>query len=255
MSAYLVPLLTVSLGLNAPSLADMPTDLRSAAFSSHSLWAGRPSNLGYPRDGTRRGGGSRGGVCDLSPGTSPLTALMPDTATWTDEVQPTLPDIVYSLTQQPAPDLWIYLPYRLEEASQLRFTLKDDAGNQLVRGQLDPTEPLPAATHIMEVALGDLGVNLSPDRDYHWYVTVTCGQGPPVVVDGWLKHQPERSDEDPSHGFFVDDLSSLAQSQQTNPDDGAAQSAWQELLNAVGLEDIAAAPIADCCRFIKLPQN
>lgn len=233
----------LALGFSPPAY----TDFRLPTPSS-SLLAGRPSNLGYPRDGTRRGGGSRGDLCELPPDMSPLTALMPDTATWTNEE--TEEDIVFSLTAQSSPNLWVYVPYSLEEPNQLRFTLKDAADTQLIRVQLAPTIPLPTTPGIMRISLGELGMALLPEADYHWYVTVNCGEGPPVTVDGWLRHRVNRSEDDPSYGFFVDELS--AQQAEDGP---TVTTAWQELLEAVGLTDISTAPMMDCCRFVEPSQN
>ncbi|MEM9806320.1 MAG: DUF928 domain-containing protein [Cyanobacteria bacterium P01_D01_bin.56] len=228
-----------ALGFSSPAYAEL-------RLPSHPLLAGRPSNLGYPRDGTRRGGGSRGELCELLPEMSPLTALMPDTATWTGEE--TEEEVVFSLTEQSSPDIWVYVPYSLENPSQLRFTLKDADDNQLIRVQLDPQSPLPATPGIINISLGELGINLLPEADYHWYVTVNCGEGPPITVDGWLRHRVNRSEDDPSYGFFVDALS-------TQQAEDSPTAAWQELLEAVGLSDISTAPIIDCCRFVEPSQN
>ncbi len=213
------------------------------------LLAERPSNLGYPRNGTRRGGGSRGDLCELLPGMSPLTALMPDTATWTGEE--TGEEVVFSLTEHASPDLWVYVPYRLENPDQLRVTLKDSADNQLLRVQLEPDVALPATPGIIRASLGDLGISLLPDVDYRWYVTVRCGDGPPVTVDGWLRYQESPGNDTPNNGFFVDDLSSFA----TGANENDQTAPWQELLNSVGLSDISDAPILDCCRFVTPVQN
>ncbi|MEM6252722.1 MAG: DUF928 domain-containing protein [Cyanobacteria bacterium P01_D01_bin.156] len=243
---YLVLLLPFSLGIASPGLAHT-SKIFNRPIAAPTLLTGRPSNLGYPQDGTRRGGGSRGGVCDVSPGTPPLTALMPDTSTWTDSEQSSLEDVVFSLTQQSSPDIWIYVPYIIETSNQLLFTLKDDANNQLMRVQLASTENLPSTPGIIQVSFNSLGVNLLPNVDYHWYVTVNCEQGPPVVVDGWLRHQVDRAEDAPEHTFFVDDLSSLV---QTTSSDASARMEWQALLKAVGLEDISTAPIVNCCRLV-----
>ncbi|MEM7061573.1 MAG: DUF928 domain-containing protein [Cyanobacteria bacterium P01_B01_bin.77] len=219
-----------------------------------------PEDLGYPRDGTRRGGGSRGGVCDLPPEVPPLTALMPDPAAWiapeaNSEVVD--PATVLSFTNRPTPDLWFYLPYSLVETSRVTFTLKDAAGDTLKRARLDTTKTYPTTPSIIRVSLMELGLPLSPAIDYHWYLTVGCEGGPPIVVDGWVRYQPGEDNGQQSDNvrFLVDHLSLLAETRWLQPDDAAAQAGWQELLESVGLEDTAEAPLMDCCSFIEQIQN
>lgn len=220
-----------------------------------SLVAERP-DMGHPRRGTRRGGGSRGGVCDLPPEVPPLTALMPDTSTWDstvpDEIAPDeiAPDeIVFSFTTSASPDLWFYLPYPLVESSQVTFTLKA-ADETLKRVQLDTTQPLPAASSMIRVSLAELELTLTPDMEYHWYLTVNCEAGPTVSVDGWINYRPGELDP-ATDRFLVDSLSAIAAAQLSNPGDEAAQTTWRETLESVGLSDITDAPLTDCCSFVE----
>ncbi len=216
--------------------------------------AERPSNLGHPQDGTRRGGGSRGGECDLPEGRAPLTALMPDTAIWTDIVGG--PELVMSYTHRPSPELWFYLPYRLDSHSQVEFVLQNTAGDTLSRAWLD-TALLPPAPSIIQVSLAALGLSLSPDTGYHWYLTVHCQGGPPVSVDGWLNYQPLNPSAPPEPTdtrFFVDSVSALVQAQLLEPDSTAA-SDFLTFLNSVSLGDIAETPPVNCCSFVEQTQN
>ncbi|MEO1509716.1 MAG: DUF928 domain-containing protein, partial [Cyanobacteria bacterium J06633_23] len=212
--------------------------------------AERPDDTGYPQGGTRRGGGSRGGVCDTARDMPPLTALMPDTATWIDTPVvvggsggsgQTAEEIVFSFTASPSPDLWFYLPYRLVDSSRVEFTLKDGAGDTISRTRLDTTETLPTVPSIVRVSLSALGLTLTPETDYHWYLTVHCQGGPPIAVDGWIRYPSLSVDPltQPTNAFWVDRLSVLADAQLLNPDDESAQVDWRELLESVGLGDIA----------------
>ncbi|MEL7510072.1 MAG: DUF928 domain-containing protein [Cyanobacteria bacterium J06554_1] len=228
--------------------------------------AERPDDTGYPQGGTRRGGGSRGGVCDTARDMPPLTALMPDTATWIDTPVvvggsggsgQTAEEIVFSFTASPSPDLWFYLPYRLVDSSRVEFTLKDGAGDTISRTRLDTTETLPTVPSIVRVSLSALGLTLTPETDYHWYLTVHCQGGPPIAVDGWIRYPSLSVDPltQPTNAFWVDRLSVLADAQLLNPNDGSAQVDWRELLESVGLGDIADAPLMDCCSFVEQSQN
>ncbi|MEM9265843.1 MAG: DUF928 domain-containing protein [Cyanobacteria bacterium P01_F01_bin.13] len=242
-------LLGLSVQLNSPSQAWMEDIVapRPPTWISE-----RPSNLGHPQDGTRRGGGSRGGICDLPEDRPPLTALMPDTATWTDSGEQ---EFVLSFTNSASPELWFYLPYSLEESSRVEFALKDTAGDTLSRAQLDTTGAVPTVPSTIRVSLAELELSLIPETGYHWYLTVYCEGGPPIAVDGWINYQSVPSLEPTDKRFFVDHLSALANAQFVNPDDVAAQSDWIELLESVGLGDITEALPVDCCSFVEKIQQ
>ena len=257
----LTTLMSMGLGLWPPSQAG----LRLAQSRPSIQMAERPDDTGYPQGGTRRGGGSRGGVCDLARDVPPLTALMPDTATWIDipvgggsgESGQIAEEIVFSFTDSPSPDLWFYLPYRLVNGSRVEFTLKNGAGDTISRTRLDTTETLPMVPSIVRVSLSALGLTLRPETDYHWYLTVHCQGGPPIAVDGWIRHPALTVDPltQPTNAFWVDRLSVLADAQLLNPNDGSTQVDWQDLLESVGLGDIADAPLMDCCSFVEQSQN
>ena len=246
-------IISVGLGLCPPIRAG----IRLAKPSPSHQLAERPDDTGYPQGGTRRGGGSRGGVCDLPRDVPPLTALMPDTATWiapsVSESGEIAEEIVFSFTDKPSPDLWFYLPYRLVDSSRVVFTLKDTAGNTISRTQLNTTDTVPTVPSIVRVSLNDLGLTLTPETDYHWYLTVHCQGGPPITVDGWINYQSLNVDTltQSTNQFLVDSLSALAKAHYSNPDDDVAQIDWRELLDSVGLSDIADAPLMDCCSFVE----
>lgn len=255
-------LMSVGLGLCPP----LQAGLRLAQSRPANQIAERPDDTGYPQGGTRRGGGSRGGVCDTARDMPPLTALMPDTATWIDTPVvvggsggsgQTAEEIVFSFTASPSPDLWFYLPYRLVDSSRVEFTLKDGAGDTISRTRLDTTETLPTVPSIVRVSLSALGLTLTPETDYHWYLTVHCQGGPPIAVDGWIRYPSLSVDPltQPTNAFWVDRLSVLADAQLLNPNDESAQVDWRELLESVGLGDIADAPLMDCCSFVEQSQN
>ncbi|MEO0755631.1 MAG: DUF928 domain-containing protein [Cyanobacteria bacterium J06648_16] len=245
--------------LRADSRADSRADLRA------DLRADRPSHLGHPTRGTRRGGASRSGTCELAPADDPLTALMPADP----EADALTPESVVSLTYRAAPDLWFYMPYALNQIHQVDFVLKDIDDNTLLQSRLrgadETTEP-----GIIRVSLSDLGMVLEPEMSYHWYLTVHCGDSDTVSVDGWLQQQeipafefppPETDAEvisivaryEASQGFWVDSLSTLANGWAVVPDSPLLLETWQELLVSEALDDIAIYPLLDCCQFVALP--
>ncbi|MBT9315868.1 DUF928 domain-containing protein [Leptothoe spongobia] len=244
VSTYLSLSITMGWGISSPSQAQIPS-------ADIIQLAGRPSNVGHPREGTRRGGGSRGGVCDLPANVPSLTALMPDTSTWVEDVTDEATEVVFSFTNRAMPDVWFYLPYSLVASSRVAFTLKDTSGDTLRRTQLDTTGEMPTRPSIIRVSLAELDLSLSPATDYHWYLTVYCESGPPISVDGWINYQPDNSLEQSRGQFLVDTLSVLADHQFSSPDNDVTQPAWRELLESIGLEDITDAPLVNCCSFVE----
>ena len=91
---------------------------------------------------------------------------------------------------------------------------------------------------------------LTPAVEYHWNLTVNCQAGPTVSVDGSINYRPEEQ-EPAADQFLVDTLSALAAAQLSNPEDDAAQAAWRETLESIGLADITDVALADCCSFVE----
>lgn len=239
---YLVTALSIALSRASTASQGSPG---APPYLAPSWSAGRPA-MDHPREGTRRGGGSRGDQCNVS-NRPPLTALMPDTSTWRTASSAGSPDIVFSFTQRAAPDLWFYLPAELATNGQITFTLKTMAGDTLKRAQL--TGPRPTEPSIVRVSFTELELTLESATDYRWYLTVNCGSGPPLSVDGWIQHQPDPQPDQTNQQFLVDTLSTLAVAQWSTPEDGS--SAWRSLLESIGLGDIADTPPVDCCSFVE----
>ncbi|MEO1591009.1 MAG: DUF928 domain-containing protein, partial [Cyanobacteria bacterium J06632_22] len=221
--------------------------------------------VGYPTRGTRRGGASRGGGCELPAGTSPLTALMP--ADPNASAESLAPESVISLTYRAVPELWFYMPYSLNASSQVDFVVKNVDDDTLLRAQLAPEGSNHTEPGLIQVSFADFELSLMPETGYHWYLTVRCDGGGVVSVDGWLQYQsaepvmnttpdtaPEsisiRAEFDVSQGFWVDGLTSLRQGLQNAPSPEQLQTTWQSLLAAEGLSDIVDQPVRDCCAFV-----
>ena len=113
---------------------------------------------------------------------------------------------------------------------------------------------------IVSISLPSTASALEIGKRYHWYFDVYCDpQQPPVYVDGWihrvepnavLKSQLEKATIKQrvalyaSNGMWYDFLTALAELRRLDP----KLTDWANILQSVGLSDIASEPMVDCCR-------
>ena len=197
-------------------------------------------NLGMP--GTRRRGNCS---TDL-----PLTAIAYSPQADSEETGG-------MITNQAQPTLWFYLP-PLQDRTVSSFTLQDSRGVQAYEGQLlgktngDGIISVPVAVSLLE------GV------PYHWFLTLGCGENEQTTVDGWIERRPGNPELSrvfsqaslrnqaalyANGGFLQDALSQLALLRLANPANEAIASDWTGFLSDLGLVDLTAAPMLECCQL------
>ena len=206
--------------------------------------AAAPPSTGRP--GRRSDAGSRGCGADESSSAAqptPLLALIPSQKTANATV-------VFGKTVADHPTLWFYVPYRT--ASTATFVLQDQDGNSLYQSDV----ALPKTSGILSLALPTTVRPLETGKLYHWYFKLYCRSSSPPdsFVDGWMQRDSLPSDLAQqlktatlqqqvrlyaTHGFWFDALNTAAASRHSN----AADTAWAELLKAIGLETVAAEAI------------
>lgn len=200
------------------------------------------SDVGRPR--RRRGGGSRGSC--LIANKPPLTALVPDSST--------------GFTLAPSPSLWFYLPYRLTEQHSLEFVLKDSQDDLVYTKTLAGNETAPG---IVNFRLPQ-SVILDTAQSYEWYLLVQCdadNQERFVFVNGAIRRleRPElqqqlatlptaaRSNLYAGESIWYDALDSMATQLQDAPQNDQIRTEWTQLLQSIGLPELATEPIGTCC--------
>lgn len=209
--------------------------------------------------GGRQGAGSRGS-------STPLTALVP-------EVKQTLGKgpgenlavtHVWGLTVAEYPTFWFYVPDLSTSIGSVEFVLQDQAGNEVYQTPVT----LPERTGIVSLPLPSTAAPLEVGKMYHWYFKIYDNpQSPsdpiaPVFVEGWvqrvslnptLKSQlaaatpQQRSALYAANGIWYDALTSLAELRLVEPEDAALTADWADLLQSVGLNEIASKPMLQCC--------
>ncbi|MEA5449226.1 DUF928 domain-containing protein [Leptolyngbya sp. CCNP1308] len=202
-----------------------------------------------PRQGTpggrSQGGASRGPCQDFAG----LTALVPTTD-----------GVVWGQTTQAAPSLWVYLPHPLSANTPLELTLQDANDNYLYATSLE-ADTSPGLIQF-EIAPE---TPLQPDQLYTWTLVISCDPAQPtesVFVNGTLQPVPlapglqaqmavasklEQARLYAANGIWHDALNTLATHQQAQPASAQATSAWVDLLQQAGFEDLASEPFSPCC--------
>jgi hypothetical protein len=200
------------------------------------------SDVGRPR--RRQGGGSRGSC--LVADQPPLTALVPVGSTG------------YTLARSPS--FWFYQPYQLGKGQGLEFVIKDSQEN-LVHSQAIADQDIAAG--MIKLSLPE-SVSLETNQSYEWYVLVRCDATNAerfVFVNGAVRRL-ERPDLQAQIGtipptahanlyltenLWYDAVDAAATQLQNAPQNNDLRQQWTQLLDAVGLSDLAAAPFSPCC--------
>jgi hypothetical protein len=229
--------------------------LRSSASLSHSnIIANTPIHLAqnFPDEGDpkgrRRGGTSRREGCPNFK--TPITALVPG-----EETNGTS---FLASTVAEHPTFWVYVPELPTNLRSGEFVLQDEQENDVWRTPLT----LPEKS-------GAIAINLPPNPQYalkqnskyHWFFRVYCGdpQNQPeyIFVDAWMQRvaltsdlqrqletaKPREYNAYAAHNIWYDAVTNLAELRRINPSDRVLAQEWTNLFKAVGLEELAQAPI------------
>ncbi|MBI4780714.1 MAG: DUF928 domain-containing protein [Oscillatoriophycideae cyanobacterium NC_groundwater_1537_Pr4_S-0.65um_50_18] len=197
-----------------------------------------PPSTGRP--GRRADAGSRGCSGDETNASElTLTALVPTQVTASSTV-------VFGKTAAERPTFWFYVPYR--SSSTATFVLQDQDGNSIYQSDM----VLPETAGILSVTLPATSAPLEAGKLYHWFFKLYCRSTSPPdsFVDGWIQRESLPSDLTQqlktatlpqqvrlyaAQGLWFEALSTAAEQRRANSGD----SAWAELLRAIGLESVA----------------
>lgn len=199
-------------------------------------------NRGAP--GTRQGGATRGG-CSTSD--QKLTALVPQNN--------------IGMTTAQLPTIFFYIPQT--SADVLEFSLLDENDNEVYQKNLTPSK----AGGIASVDLSTLqGIQpLQVNKKYHWYLSIVCNtedRSADIFVDGWVQtveSDPALASElqqaSPSdraslyavNGLWYDSVAALFETRKSSPNNPEIATQWADLLDSVGLGEIAKEPLIPCC--------
>ncbi|MEO1400198.1 MAG: DUF928 domain-containing protein [Cyanobacteria bacterium J06635_1] len=200
-----------------------------------------PADEPAPRNSA--GGASRGDLC-------------PQTLATADQPRPValLPQSAYGKTLEAHPTLLFYMPE--SNADGAIFTLKDEEKNLLYFSEIS----LGGSESVVSLTLPDDAPVLEVGQRYQWFVVFRCeGQLYPdsYYIDGWIQRTTEadlqreivssnalsKATALGLSGIWYDSLSTLAALRLEQPQSSELLDHWHELLEDVGLESLALAPI------------
>jgi hypothetical protein len=226
----------------------------SASLSLSNIIANTPIHLAqdFPDEGDpkgrRRGGTSRGESCPKLK--TPITALVPG--------EETSDRSFLASTVAEYPTFWVYVPEFPANLRSGEFVLQDEEGNDVFRTAI----PLPGKPGAIAIGLPpNPQYALKQNSKYHWFFRVYCGnpqnQTEYFFVDAWVQRvaltpdlqrqletaKPREYTAYAAHKVWYDAVTNLAELRRTNPGDRVLTEEWTNLLKAVGLEELAQAPI------------
>ncbi len=240
---HLIEMLAVRLSIAALAISVFPTQIQAQPYPVLQAKIGFPPapNRGAPE--RTRGAGSRKPTCDGLEVKIPLTPLMPENNVGT--------------TIAPNPTIYVYVPeFHNKEAE---FLIIDQEAEKVVYQTRFRIRNTPG---IVKITLPNT-VELKSDKNYLWHLGIICNpndQEADEVITGWierisispeleakieqLKQQPlEQGKLYAEAGIWSESLTILAQLRDVNP------RGWVELLESVGLGEIAQNPIFECCQI------
>lgn len=198
--------------------------------------------------GRREGGASRGSCPVLD---TNLTAIVPGTKQQGQKSDSTS-SLALSTAQNPT--FWVYIP-KMPQASALgEFVIQDEMGEDIYRQLIT----LPSKAGIIGVKTPETPeYALALDRKYHWYFRIFCDRSPTqseyTYVDSWIErvdveaqlktNAPKNYRAYIERDIWYDALTNLAILRDREPDNQEYQNDWANLLESIGLKNLASAPI------------
>jgi Domain of Unknown Function (DUF928) len=202
---------------------------------------------GTPRTQTSGGASRQGGQCFSPTRSAPAGAMA------------LLPATNQALTVSDRPTFFVYVPPTT--AQEASFSLQDDRGELYYQTKV----ALPKNGGSISIPLPETASTLQVGKTYKWFFEIHCAAvqfdpDNPIIegsvsrtsIDPALENQLSASQTalDKAQlygeaGIWYDTIGTLAQARQAQPQDPALAQNWQELLNSVGLDEIADRPLVE----------
>jgi hypothetical protein len=203
---------------------------------------------GQPAPKVTAGGGRRGGdKCGMS--SSPDGVNTPD-----QKLTPLIPSSKLGITTSANPTFLVYVPQ--SSAKAIEFSLENQKGE----GIYQTTVNLQSTPAIISVPLPKNESKLEVDKDYKWLVSLQCQQATAsdpfeialvrrIEPDIALKNNLDKAkplDKVALYGksgVWFEAVENLAKLRQSHPKNSELNKAWKDLMESVGLDSIADAPL------------
>ncbi|MBN4003261.1 MAG: DUF928 domain-containing protein [Nostoc sp. LPT] len=200
--------------------------------------------------GRRRAGAGRSPDCPSN--LTQLTALVPGDAG----------ESVLASTVAENPTFWFYIPQLPQTTRSGEFVLQEVLDGKDVKRVYQKPLSLSGKSGIVSITLpAQPQYFLKVDKKYHWYFHIYCGDiektSDNFYVDGFVQRQvltealnsqlklakPKEYIVYSANNIWYDALTNLGQQRRINPQNATLNQDWVDLLNVVGLQDIAKEPI------------
>jgi len=168
-----------------------------------------------------------------------------------------IPEKNVGLTVDESPSFWFFVPYKRTDTPIGEFVLQDETNNDVYRTNFT----LPNTPGVVSLKLPST-VALAVNTDYQWYFKLYCSKqqlSNPIFVHGWVQRiplKPElasllKSATTPrqriaiyaENGIWYSALSELANLRLAEPKNPIFANDWANLLQDIGLADLASKPI------------
>lgn len=201
---------------------------------------------GTPRTQTSGGASRSSGQCSSPAQTATAGAMA------------LLPPTTEALTVSERPTFFVYVPpTTAEEAS---FSLQDDRGELAYQTKV----ALPKNGGTISISLPETASTLQVGKTYKWFFEIHCmaqfDPDNPIVegsvsrtsidpaLEGRLASSQTALDRAQLYGeagIWYDTIGTLAQARQAQPQDRSLAQNWYELLESVGLDEVADRPLVE----------
>lgn len=187
-------------------------------------------------------------------GSRPMqSACFPKATGWSGLVALS-PTTYVGLTTHDRPTVRVYLPATTAQVAEL--SLFDAQG----RGLYQTIVPISRTDSLMRFAFPAAAPVLSAQQPYYWTVALICNQNQRTddwIIGGWIRQQQpdpqlqrqlatvhgiDRVKLYAEAGFWYDALETLVQLHQAQPHDAALGVTWANLLQSIGLPQLASIP-------------
>ncbi len=224
---------------NAQTQAQIPIHSRELSQGLGSNWNAFETETRGNAPGRRVGAATRS-ICPS--GLKPLTAIVPESE--------------IGRTASPHPSIFLYVP-STPEKTKMEFELRDENENLLYRQEFLGN----GQGGIYRIDIPTYVNPLQEGRNYLWSFSLICSEtdlATSSVVGGWInriensqsiQRQIEtvspsaRLEKYASELLWYDLIASLADLRHSDPNNPTFKNTWENLLNEVGLNDLATEPL------------
>ncbi len=166
-----------------------------------------------------------------------------------------IPENTVALTASTSPKLFFYIP-ETSKSKTLEFVLRNEEDKMMYEAFITTNGQGIVSVEVPAEVQANL---LKEKQNYHWYLSMICNyqqRSQDIVVEGWMRPEEidattkkelaeanavEQADLYHQQGLWHDALSVLVEHKHAD----SVEAKWAELLDSVGLEELASEPFVN----------